>query len=135
MQVKCVINDLAQLEKSAQISRLRESIHIDGPISSLDLGKTYDVQAIENWDGYLWYYIHTVDVSSFPYPYPAEFFEVIDASLPKNWIISLTEKNGAVVFKRLTIPQWANDDLFYEHLVDDDPDIQRLYNASLTNPA
>jgi hypothetical protein len=135
MQVKCVINDISQLSSVELTTRLKASIKLDGADRDLKVGALYEVQAIENINGYLWYYIQTVEKNSYPFPYPAEFFLLVDASLPRKWVINFTEKNGSVAFKRLAIQQWADSDVFYEQLVDDDPDVQRLYNASLTNPA
>ena len=61
MYVKCVINDLSKLTDVPVAERLKEGIHIDGPITDLVIGEIYPVQAIEvHLDRGLWLYLHTV---------------------------------------------------------------------------
>ncbi|HVK55324.1 MAG TPA: hypothetical protein VM532_09885 [Burkholderiales bacterium] len=127
MLVKCLINDLAQLNNVELIDRLSKSIHLDGPDRDLVVGGNYKVQAIEIQHGSLWYYLHTVDVNDYPLPYPAEFFSVMDGSIPEGWIANIVLISGSMILKRLSFTEWANDDAFYEKLIDEDVGSVNVY--------
>ena len=128
MRVVCVINVVSDIADAKVRERLSRSIHIDGPITDLTVGREYTVQAIEEWDsGELQLYLHTVSVSGYPYPWPAELFEVRDNSMPLGWCVYLQPQQGRVRCKRITFAAWATDDNFYERLVDGDPETVSVY--------
>src|SRR5262245_61750375 len=120
MRVVCIKNTVAAITESEASERVRRSIHLDGPIADLAVGREFPVQAIEERDGGLWLYLHTVSVNDYPHPYPAEMFEVRDDALPTGWSIRLQVQEGNVVCKRITFAAWATDDNFYERLVEGD---------------
>lgn len=127
MRVVCTKNTVEAIVETEVRERLYRSIHLD-EITDLTVGVEYVVQAIEEWerDG-LQFYLDTVAVSDYPYPYPAEMFEVIDNTLPPGWSIHLQVQQGNVGFKRIAFPAWANDNYFYERLVDGDPETVSVY--------
>lgn len=128
MHVKCVINDLSEVTDMVVAERLKKCIHIDGPITDLVVGKFYPVQAIKVCrDRGLWLYLHSVEVSAHPYPYPTEFFQFIDSATPKDWRVG--GRGGELI---LTFAAWADDDRFYERLVDGDKKAEAQYAESRT---
>lgn len=132
MRVTCIRNSLALINEDAVRTRLQESIHREGPNRDLEVGQTYVVQAIEIWrDGGWWFYLHTVPTSDWPYPYPAEFFQIDDGTIPTNWHLYPQFVDGQFVVKRITFSDWANDDTFYEKLVDGDSEAISAYKQNL----
>ena len=126
MRVRVLFNCLESLSIEAQ-RRLSESIHIDGEISGLTLNQEHAVQAIACWkDGMVRYYIHNFSDSDYPNPYPAEFFGVVDSSTPKNWKISSHQMG---LFE-IGFPEWVDNEMFYENLVDGDPIATALYKKN-----
>ncbi len=87
-------------------------------MTDLEIGQQYIVQAVEERDGGLWFFLPTVAESDYPYPYPAEFFEVQDYSLIPGWCVRFDTQQGNTVIKRITFSEWANDEHFYERLLD-----------------
>jgi len=132
MRVTCIKNSLASIIEDAVRMRLQESIHIEGPNADLGIGQKYVVQAVEaRRDGGWWLYLHTVPASGWPYPYPAEFFQIDDNAIPTNWSLRSEFVDGQFTVKRLTFPDWANNDTFYEQLVDGDSIAEATYQQHL----
>ena len=132
MRVKCVKNRLAEIVELEVRERLRHSIHLDGTIDGLVIGREYPVQAVELWeDGGLWFYLHTVAVSDYPYPYPAEMFEIPDNKIPSEWSICFQAQRGSIVWKRIAFSAWANNEHFYERLVDGDAEAVSAYRQQM----
>ena len=127
MIVKCIANNISFLSREDIRERVREWVNSEGEYNDIEIGIEYVVQAIGYFRGGVFYYLHSVEVSEFPYPYVAEFFEVVDSSLPANWEVSFRVEDGKKRFKRLTFSEWANDDFFYEKLIDDDDQSIALY--------
>jgi len=131
MRVRCIKNEVAAVGDSDVRERIRRSIHLEGPITDLAVGHEYAVQAMEQQDGGIWYYLHTVPTNDYPFPYPAELFEVCNNDLPSEWSICIQKKDGNVVWKRMALPTWACDDLFYERLVDGDTETVTIYRRGM----
>ncbi|MFA5632890.1 MAG: hypothetical protein WC997_15400 [Porticoccaceae bacterium] len=108
--------------------RASRSINLDGADEDLIVGNTYFVFSLERWsDSGLRVYLHTVEGSSFPYPYPIEMFDVVDPTFPSAWGVGLEEVESGLIIKRISFEQWAKDDFFYEKLIDDEPLETRIY--------
>lgn len=121
MQVRCKTNNVNKLSNLAVRDRLRESIRLEEADTDLIVGKTYPVLAIDKWqDEGIRIYLHTVEESDHPYPYPVEMFEVIDQSIPEGWCIRFEYQQSGLTIKRISFPEWANGGDFYERLVDGD---------------
>ena len=128
MLVKCITNDVDQLSAAMIKSRLKESIHRDGADNDLIVGNTYIVSAMDSWgDGGIRVYLHTVPESDHPYPYPIEMFEVIDSAVGSNWCVAFEQQSLGTCIKRISFPEWANDDSFYERLVEGDESAIAIY--------
>lgn len=127
MRVICIRNNVTTITDSEVRERIHRSIHLDGPIADLVVGREYKVQAIEERDSGLWLYLHTVAVNDYPFPYPAEMFEFSDNTLPTGWSIRWQVQRGNVGWKRITFVAWATDDHFYERLIDGDTESVSLY--------
>jgi hypothetical protein len=134
MRVKCIRNDLDAISGERVRRRLARSIHLDGPDSTLTVGSDYLVQAIERKDGGLWLYLHTVDVVGYPHPYPAEMFEVMDSRVSENWCVRTEDGPDGRTWKRIAFSEWAEDDAFYERLVDDDENALGVYQRNMVRP-
>jgi|SRR6266446_1909472 len=132
MRVRCIKNEVAAIAEGKVRDRIRRSIHLDGPMTDLQVGREYEVQALEVRDAGLWLYLHTVAANDFPYPYPAEMFEFRDKTLPVGWGIRLQAKEGGVLLKTVTFSEWANDEHFYERLVSGDPEAVGVYQRRMT---
>jgi hypothetical protein len=127
MRVLCVTDSFFNLDDEMVKTRLNRSIHQDTADMDLDIGKNYNVVAIEERDGGLWLFLHTVESIDYPYPYPAEMFEFIDTSIPLGWKMKFERRKDGLIIKRISFPQWVDDDCFYEKLVDGDEEIIATY--------
>jgi hypothetical protein len=127
MRVKCIANSVSTLDSPALRDRLNRSIHLDGPLSDLDLGKIYNVIALQESDGGVWLMLHTVEESDHPYPYPVEMFEVLDPALPADWCVNFAWHENGLFVKRISFPEWANDAQFYERLLNGDGPTISIY--------
>ena len=134
MRVKCVRNDLQRIGGERVRGRLARSIHLDGPDSTLSVGSEYLVQALEEKDGGLWLYLHTVDALGYPHPYPAEMFEVIDSQVSDNWCVRIEDGADGRSWKRIAFCEWAEDDGFYEKLINDDENALEVYRRNMVTP-
>jgi len=121
MRVKCIVNALEQLADTGVKARLANSIHLDGPDENLVIGNTYEVLALDRADdGGLRVYLHSVERGDHPYPYPLEMFNIEDSTFPENWVIGFAQNQYGSTMKRISFPEWASDDRFFEKLVDGD---------------
>ena len=128
MIVKCILNDLNKVNNELVKSRLAKSIHLDGANRDLVIGGEYIVLALDQWDdGGINFYLHTVEESIFPYPYPAEFFEVIDPSISAEWSLAIEQRPFGVCISRLSFSEWSNDVSFYEKLINGDESALAIY--------
>jgi hypothetical protein len=127
MLVKCVTNDIRTLSNKLVEDRLRRSIHLEGPLGDLHVGRIYSVVALHESDGGVWLMLDTVDRSDYPYPYPVEMFDVIDCSLPAGWCINFVQGTDGAVIKRISFREWATDEKFYERLLDGDETAVGVY--------
>ena len=109
--------------------RLKNSIHIEGPIDGLILGQEYSVQAIANWNDGLRFYIHVHSDSDYPHPFPGEFFEIRDGTIPKHWKVNARSRDGFPLFQ-VSFSEWASSEFFYERLVEGDPKALAVYKKN-----
>ena len=130
MIVRCFVNDISKIKSGSLVERLKQYINLDGPDNDLEIGNEYPVHAIENRGGHWWFYIHNVEVNSYPFPYPSEFFHIVRSGIPSHWTIKMDLINGQSVLARITFQEWNDDDLFYERLVEGDPEISKIYLSS-----
>lgn len=72
-------------------------------------------------------YIHNIEENWWPTPYPAEFFDFVETSLPNGWALSFATAGNDVVIRCISFPEWAHDEHFYERLVDGDQRTIEIY--------
>ncbi len=120
MRVICKNNTLSNLNSESTKCRLRRSIRLEGAIADLRIGDSYEVAAVEQRDGGLWIYVHSVTNREYPYPFPIELFGIIDSTCGDDWRVKFEEGDAGQLIKRLTFPEWADDEEFYEKLVEGD---------------
>lgn len=128
IKVRCTTNRVDRLPEGPAKRRAQENIRVEGPIDPLEVGRIYDVCALETWrDGGLRLYLHTTDGLHFPSPYPAEFFEFVDSRFPPGWKVGVGATEGGTTMKRVSFPEWVDDEHFYERLVVGDTAAIRVY--------
>lgn len=134
MDVKCIANNIDQIDNSDARNRLAESIHLQEGDSSLTIGKTYAVAALVKWNnGGLYVYLHSIEESNHPYPYPIEFFAVTNSIFPANWIVGTDPDQTGDFEIRISFPEWANDEGFFERLLDGDEGAREIYEEQKKN--
>ena len=132
IRVTCIENSVSSVRNDRLRMLLQKSIHLEGPDSDLEVGRTYDVQAIEvRGDAGWWLYLHTVSSSDWPYPYPAEFFTIDENTLPEDWCIGSQFQEGRFALKCISFAEWASDNSFYEKLIDGDSMALAVYRQHL----
>ena len=117
MRVVCIHNRPSRIEGEAIRRRIARSIHLD-VVAELAVGKEYLVQAIQESDDGLVFFVHSIDEIPYPTPYPAEMFDVRDGTIPAGWCVALRDCPAGKVIKRVAFYEWAHNDDFYEMLVD-----------------
>ena len=127
MIVKCEKNDLQTISEERAKKRLSESIHLSSLSEYFEVGQYFQVQALENIRGGIWVYLHTDDDCSYPHPFPAELFSIVDNSIPDGWCVNWEIENGDVKLKRISFREWVEDDSFYEKLIDGEETTNKIY--------
>src|SRR5687767_13036217 len=100
MIVRCIANEISFLKLADAKERVAGWIGLGGKYNDLEMGKAYPVQAIECLENGIFYYLHTIDISEHPYPFPSEFFTMEDSTLPADWEASLKIADGRHRLKR-----------------------------------
>lgn len=130
MLVKCVSNNVSFVEYKNAAERVRKWVNTEGVYYDLEVGQRYEVQAVDYFDGGVFYYLHSVEVSEYPYPYVSELFIIEDSSIPESWEVGFHVENGRKRFTRLAFREWAENDMFYENLINGLPDFVAAYAAN-----
>jgi len=134
MRVRCKINVVDEVLDFRTRERLAKCVHRDGLDEDLVVGNIYFVFALARWiDGGFRVYLHTIEESHHPYPYPLEMFEVIDSSMPQNWCVNFEQQQGGLELKQISFAEWTADCRFYEKLVDGDEEAINSYNLQRLN--
>ena len=120
MEVKCIYNSLDQL--NYQYAKLLTSIvQSDGIFTDLEIGKIYDVLALEYQDDIgLVVYIRTVAGTWFPTPYPIGLFKLENNEIMPGWRFAVSYDSGKPLIKIMSFPDWVDTDHYYERLVEGD---------------
>lgn len=126
MKVKCITNAVHSLNKEIK-KRLAQEINLDGVVEELLIGKEYLVEGIINNGGWH-YYIHADEDLVFPTRFPAEFFHIIDSSLPKGWGVRMHNSTVGTQIELMSFAAWVNDITFYEALVEEEATTVKVYN-------
>jgi hypothetical protein len=85
-------------------------------------GRSYAVFGITVLLGLTWYYVLDDDDLGWPTWAPAPLFEVVDGRIPASWQYGYFMFGRDEQFPLISFPEWASDHLFYERLVDGEPE-------------
>ena len=117
MLVKCKINSLEESSNDWLKNNFKNCYGPQG--YDIQSGKQYVVQAIQYYQ-IPFVYIYTDSIDRFPYPYPLEFFEVVDARLSKYFCFG--EIQGCPISSSLepfiSFKEWAENPDFFSDLID-----------------
>ncbi len=134
MVIKCIKNNIYDVEKSSTLFQyLKESVHLDDNELPLDIDKTYNVYGCMFKESHLWFYICEDDsFDDYPKAYAVPFFEIIDDSLSKYWVLGHSilkdsSKPEGYVYINITFREWAKDYFFYEKLVEGEKEEVSLF--------
>lgn len=135
MIVRCIHSNIKTVSQEQVKARLLRSINLGNDDPDLKMGHEYYVQALSLWrDGGIRIYLHTVEMSSYPRPYPIELFTMVDDHLPSGWRISIVSPEDGDRIHCIGFSEWVLDDSFYERLVDGDLDAERIYALRRRGP-
>lgn len=105
------------------------SVGIDGSTEfPVTVGRSYLVFAMTIYLGVAWYYIMDDDGHAWPTWVPAPLFEVVDGSLPASWRVGYFHFGREDQYPIVSFPEWAEDQQFYERLVDGDATAVRIFS-------
>jgi len=107
------------------VTRL-EPYRSSDPDYELEIGSEYCVYALEFMWGGIWLYIETYG-RDYPHPYPIEYFEIVDSSLPDDWLFSAPYRASSKAIA--SYAEWVNDPHFYEKLLNDSPKELAVYES------
>lgn len=141
MKIKCKINTLQKAEYHNLINDdIRYIFNYDPDYSILNAGQVFDVYGILLATSGIWVFILEDSNDDYPKHYPLSFFDIINADIPENWIsgnVNNFNFRTRKVISFLTHPVWANDNSFYEGLVNGDQNTIELFKRSfntINNP-
>ena len=130
MRVVCKINSLNSLNSlnsQELLGRLKKYINIPGGEIGLAIGKEYTVYGILFRDNSPWYYLCEENHDSYPIPFAAEFFDVVDHKHSRYWYQLVAKKWKDQTLKELVFKEWVSDKSYYERLVDGDAKAVELF--------
>ena len=93
------------------------------------VGQQYLVYALTQLAGFPGYFICEKYSDRYPLWYPSIFFEIVYPKLSRYWIPSIKDDRKTQKRLFLGFPEWANDDYFYDGLVDGDGYESKTFNA------
>lgn len=114
MLARVVARSLLQLPPSARTPLVVRSFGSGGTHSALTVGAEYVVYAVERRADGVLLFVADDAFSVYPFAYARELFEIVDHRPSRLW---KTVVSGDGV-ETAAIPQWADDDDFYIHVVD-----------------
>ena len=128
MKVACKINNIFDLKDSFTIERLKKYISLSDGQLNLEKNNEYCVYGVLFRDNSPWYYLCLDDDDESPSPYPAELFDIIDGRTSSYWRLATHYSSTLNVFSGFVIPDWSQDESFYENLIDGDPKRQATFS-------
>ncbi len=111
MRIRCIANTGASLPESYINPAQGYKKETEFPLT---IGKEYNVYALKEWQGSVWYYICDDNYMYYPMQNPAPLFEVVDSRVSKYWRFKL-HPNGLL---KIAFEQWLSDTYFYDKLTD-----------------
>jgi hypothetical protein len=83
----------------------------------LEVGREYEVVAIETWGDGIRIYIEAIDGVWCPSPNPADMFELTEKTVPQGWSVRMGFVGTDPTIKRMSFTAWTENDAFYEMLM------------------
>jgi hypothetical protein len=120
MKVRCKTNKIDNSFTQDTATRLERYISISDSELDIEIGKEYTVYGIEFWDNCPWIYICADSYDEYPKPFALDFFEITDQKLSSYWVLHSKDTYNKKVKTQLVFCEWADDDSFYEKLIDED---------------
>lgn len=128
MKVTCKTNKIGENFSTETASRLKCYISIGDDELEIEIGKEYVVYGIELWDNCPWLYICTEPYDEYPKPFALDFFEISDKKLSSHCILKSKETHNNKNKTQFVFLEWAEDDIFYENLVNEDQACITIFN-------
>jgi len=122
MLIRCIANNLEDILSSCSPRQALEVVQIVPQKAPISIGCDYVVYAITIYFGIQWYYICDDDYEdrlAYPMAYPSHFFEIIDKKWSSLWSDDLFSPQ--LEYSVLSFKEWANEERFYELLLDGNP--------------
>lgn len=124
MRVRCEHTTLDAIRENPEmLAWWRRAVHLTE--LPLVIGKTYLVYAYLVDPLSTWYYIVEEEGLDYPVAHPAPFFTIVDPRPSALWVERETPQRRLVA-----IPEWADDPMFYERLVDGGQAQVRAFSAA-----
>ncbi|PHH39607.1 MULTISPECIES: hypothetical protein [Pseudomonas] len=120
MKVRCKTNKIDNTFTQDTATRLERYISISDSELDIEIGKEYTVYGIEFWDNCPWIYICADSYDEYPKPFALDFFEITEQKLSSYWVLNSKDTYNKKVKTQLVFCEWADDDSFYEKLIDED---------------
>jgi hypothetical protein len=97
----------------------------------LRIGHLYPVYGVAFRDGVPWFLVCEEEDDSYPIPECSCFFDLVDARVDKNWVLSMQMTNVGSL--SLLPKQWADDPSFLEKMVQGDSQAISVFSELKTN--
>jgi|GEM_PF-5852343 len=120
MILRCIRNNSQSLPEDA-VKHLSKFMRSDKNQSYLTVGMDYVVFGITFWDGHPWFYVYEEESDTYPIPRPHHYFDILRGEVDSSWVYVSEPQYGSHRFKLLP-KEWCSDSLFYEKLVDGEPE-------------
>ncbi|MEI7050702.1 hypothetical protein WCL09_09950 [Pseudomonas koreensis] len=120
MKVRCKTNKIDNSFTQDTATRLERYISISDSELDIEIGKEYTVYGIEFWDNCPWIYICADSYDEYPKPFALDFFEITEQKLSSYWVLNSKDTYNKKVKTQFVFCEWADDDSFYEKLIDED---------------
>ena len=123
MFVRCVSSNIGSVNPQSAIGReLHQSVRTHGGELDVTVGRTYTVYGVAIRNCIPWYFIadDSYEWSLYPLAYAPAFFVETDVRVSSCWTIGFRGANVKVEGVREVIfsfEEWAQDEVFYERLV------------------
>lgn len=135
MTVKCIRKYWKDFDNKITVEKLKKQICMEEGYENLIVGQVYPVYGVLFWgeQNTTNYYICEDENSEYPIPLPADFFEIINGSIPTEWKLGFHRYSDGDQITNLVIEEWATDDMFYENLVNGKIKEKDIFNNYKTN--
>lgn len=128
MLVKCKHNNSDQLSEIDR-KHISDFIRIDRNEVYLEIEAIFIVYGISFRNTHPWYYVYEEPADPFPKARPHQYFNILDHQFDPSWRLTTEVHDHGGASCKIVPEEWANDPLFYENLVDDDPQAMKIMQS------